>query len=146
MPPENDGIVLPPRLQLVAPPLHSPLRCCRLFLVGCCVLIFNRRPSTPRAQHISLFFSSLASIRRPKQWDNDPQTFRPGRVSSLTPPSPLTTTFGWLLCPPIKRWPSKAKGPPISLFFRRLIRPPKRRAAVLPTRSDPASPLLQRTL
>ena len=108
--------------------------------------IFNRRPSTPRAQPISLFFLSLASIRRPKQWDNDPHTFRPGRVSSLTPPSPLTTTFGWLLCPPIKRRPSKAKGPPISLFFRRLIRPPKRRAAVLPTRSDPASPLLQRTL
>jgi hypothetical protein len=51
-----------------------------------------------------------------------------------------------LLCPPIKRRPSKAKGPPIYLFFCRLIRPPKRRAAVLPTRSNPASPLLQRTL
>jgi hypothetical protein len=108
--------------------------------------IFNRRPSTPRAQPISLFFSLLASIRRPKQWDNKPHTFRPGRVSTLMPPSPLTTTFGWLLRPPIKRRPSKVKGPPISLFFRRFIRSPKRRAAVLPTRSDPASPLLQCTL
>ncbi len=132
MPPKNDGIVLPLRLQLVAPPLHSPLRRGRLFWVGCCVLISNRRPSTPRAQPISLYFSSLASIRRPKQWDNNPHTFRPGRVSSLTPPSPLTTTFGWLLCPPIKRRPSNAKGPPISLFFGRLIRPPKRRAASSP--------------
>jgi hypothetical protein len=37
MPPKNDGIVLPPRLPLVSPPIHSPLRCGRLFLVGCCV-------------------------------------------------------------------------------------------------------------
>jgi hypothetical protein len=29
-------------------------------------------------------------------------------------------------------------------FFCRLVRPPKRRAAVLPTHSDPASPLLNR--
>ena len=129
------------RLPFIVP---SVAAACFWLVVVC--KIFNRRPSTPRAQPISLFFSSLASIRRPKQWDNDPHTFRPGRVSSLTPPSPLTTTFGWLLCPPIKRRPSKAKGPPISLFFCRSIRPPKRRAAVLPTRSDPASPLLQRTL
>jgi hypothetical protein len=66
--------------------------------------------------HLSIFLS-LASIRRPKQWDNVPHLFRPGRVSSLTPPSPLTTTFVWLLCPHIKWRPSKAKGPPISLFF-----------------------------
>ena len=99
-----------------------------------------------RPRCIFIFFIFCRSIRRPKQLDNVPHTFRPGRVSSPTPPSLSTTTFGWLLCPPIKRRPSKAKGPPIYLFFCRLIRPPKRRAAVLPTRSDPASPLLQRTL
>jgi hypothetical protein len=132
------------RLPFIVP---SVAAACFRLVVAC--KFFNRRPSTPpRAQPISLFFLSLASIRRPKQWDNDHQTFRPGRVSSLTPPSPLTTTFGWLLCPPIKRRPSKAKRLPVSLFFHQLIRPPKpkRRAAVLPTHSDPASPLLQRTL
>ena len=132
------------RLSLLPFIVPSVAATCFRLVVVC--KIFNRRPSTPRAQPISLFFSSLASIRRPKQWDNVPHTFRPGHVSSPTPPSPSTTTFGWLLCPPIKRRPSKAKGPPIYLFFCRLIRPSKRRAAVLPTRSDPASPLLQRTL
>ncbi len=107
---------------------------------------FNRRPSMAKAQPISILFLSLASIRHPKQWNNAPHTFCPGRVFSLTPTSPLTTTYGWLLCPPIKRRPSKAKGPPISLFFCHLIQPPKQWAAVLPTRSDPALPLLQRTL
>jgi len=146
MPPKNDGIVLPPRLPLVAPPLHSPLRRGRLFSVGCCVQNFQSAAVYAQGPaHLSIFLL-LASIRRPKQWDNGPYTFRPGPISSLTPPSPLTTTFGWLSCPPIKRQPSKAKGPPISLFFRQFIRPPKQRAAVLPTRSDPASPLLQRTL
>ncbi len=49
---------------------------------------------------------------------------------------------GWLLCPSIKRRPSKAKGPPISLFFCQLISHPKWWATVLPTCSDPALPLL----
>jgi hypothetical protein len=34
-------------------------------------------------------------------------------------------TFGWLLCPPIKRRPSKAKGPPISPFFLSINIPPQ---------------------
>ena len=112
-------------------------------------LLHNKKSSIGgrlRPRRIFIIFIFCRSIRLPKQWDNVPHTFRPGRVSSPTPPSPSTTTFGWLLCPPVKRRPSKAKGPPIYLFFCRLIRPPKRRAAVLPTRSDPASPLLQRTL
>ena len=33
----NNGITLPPCLPLVAPTLHSPLRCELLFSVGCCV-------------------------------------------------------------------------------------------------------------
>jgi hypothetical protein len=70
-----------------------------------------------RPRCIFNFLIFCGSIRRPKQWDNVPHMFRPGRVSSPTPLSPLTTTFGWLLCPPIKRRPSKAKGPPIYLFF-----------------------------
>ncbi len=63
MPPENDGIVLPPRHLLVMPPLHSPLRvaaACFWLVVVC--KMFNRRPSLAKAQPISLFFSLLASI------------------------------------------------------------------------------------
>ena len=82
------------------------------------------RPSKAKCPPILQFFSSLAFIQRPKQWDNVPHLFCPGRVSSLTPPSPLTTTFGWLLCPHIKWRPSKAKGPPISHFFVDYFDPP----------------------
>jgi hypothetical protein len=99
-----------------------------------------------RPQCIFIFFIFCRSIRHPKQWDNVPHTFRPGHVSSPTPPSPSTTTFGWLLCPPIKRRPSKAKGPPISLFFLSINSTPQTTGSRTPTRSDPASPLLQRTL
>ena len=87
--------------------------------------MFDRRPSMPRAQPISLFFLPFTSVRRPKQWDNNPRTFRLGHVSSLMPPSPSTTTFGWLLCPHIKWRPSKAKGLPISLFFSSIISTPQ---------------------
>jgi hypothetical protein len=34
------------------------------------------------------------------------------------------TIFGWLLYPPIKRWPSKAKAPPFSLFCNAYHFPP----------------------
>ncbi len=43
----------------------------------------------------------------------------------------ITPTFGWLLCPPIKRRPSKAMGPPVSLFFCQLIWWPKQQYCVL---------------
>ncbi len=46
-----------------------------------------------------------------------PHRFCPDCVSSPMPLPLSTPTFGWLLCPPIKRRPSKAKGPPISLLI-----------------------------
>ncbi len=51
--------------------------------------------------------------------------FRPGRLSSSMPLPLLMPTFGWLLCPPIKQRPSKAKGPPISQFFLLINIPPQ---------------------
>jgi hypothetical protein len=99
------------RLPFIVPSVAAT---CFWLVVVC--KVFNQRLSMAKAQPISLFFSELASIQLPKHWDNTPNTFRPGLVSSLLPPSPLTTAFSWLLCPPIKRRPSKAKGPPISLF------------------------------
>ena len=130
-----------PRARHTSPSYPPPSRF--LFLVGCCIINQSSIGGRLRPRCIFIFFIFCRSIRRPKQWDNIPHTFRPGRVSSPTPPSPSTTTFGWLLSPPIKRRPSKDKGPPIYLFFLSIL---KRRAAVLPTRSNPASPLLQRTL
>jgi hypothetical protein len=63
----------------------------------------------PRPILFSIFYSAA-------QYEDTtpPHTFRPGHVSSLTPLPPSTPNFGWLLCPPIKRQPSKSKGPPIS--------------------------------
>ena len=66
----------------------------------------------------------------------------PRSVSSPTPLPLSTPTFGWLLCPPIKRRPSKAKGPPISLlvFVHQLTTKATIRRP--PARSSPvASPL-----
>ncbi len=50
--------------------------------------------------------------------------FHPSRLSSSIPLLSLMPTFGWLLCPSIKPRPSKAKGPPISIFFCQLISTP----------------------
>jgi hypothetical protein len=80
--------------------------------------------------------------------------------NGTTPPTRSAPVVSPLQCPPHCRRqlsvgccvPSSNGGHlrprvrPSLYFFCRLIRPPKRRAAVLPTRSDPASPLLQRTL
>jgi hypothetical protein len=79
--------------------------------------LHNKSSIGGRLRPRCIFFFFCHSIRRPKQWDNVPHTFRPGHVSSPTSPSLSTTTFGWLLCPPIERRPSKAKGLPIYLFF-----------------------------
>ena len=128
------------RLPFIVP---SVTAACFWLVVVC--KIFNRRPSTPRAQPISLFFLSLTSIRNLKQWDNDPHTFRPGRASSLTPPSPLTMTFGWLLCVKCSIGGRLCPGPSPSLYFFRCSPPlyaPANNGTTTPTRSAPvASPL-----
>ena len=129
------------RLPFIVPSITAA---CFWLVVVC--KMFDRQPSMAKAQPISQFFSSLASIRRPKQWDNDPHTFCPGCISSLTYPSPSTTTFGWLLCPHIKWRPSKAKGPPISLFFLSINSTPQTTGSRPPHTFRPCSPLLQRIL
>ena len=117
--------MLPLRLVLVIPLLHTP-PLPRKPVFGW--LLHNKSSigGCLRTQCIFfIFFIFCRSIRRPKQWDNVPHTFRPGRVSSPTPPSLSTTTFGWLLCRHIKWRPSKAKGPPISQFFSSIISTPQ---------------------
>jgi hypothetical protein len=80
-----------------------------MFLVGCCVVFVIWWPSKV------VFF--LCQFAVPDEETTPPHTFCPGHLSSprLLPPS--TLNFGWLLCPHIKQWPSKAKGPPVSLHF-----------------------------
>jgi hypothetical protein len=114
------------------------------WLVGVCKISIGSRLRPGPSPSLYFFVARLHST---------PQTMgqRPPHVpprSHLLSNAPLTVdnNFRLVVVSPIKRRPSKAKGPPISLFFWSIIRPPKRRAAVLPTRSDPASPLLQRTL
>ncbi len=87
------------------------------------MIFIRRRPSKATTYFRCRFFSS--SIRRSKRRDNTPHTFHPGCLSSSIPLPPSMPNFGWLLCPPIKRRPSKAKGPPISLFFSSINIPPQ---------------------
>ncbi len=115
----------------VATTLLHLLRRAGMLLVGCCVIFIRRRPSKATTYFRCRFFSS--SIRRSKQRENTPHTFRPGRLSSSMPLPPSMPTFGWLLCPSIKWRPSKAKGPPISLFFSSINIPP-------PNDGQPSSP------
>jgi hypothetical protein len=61
-------------------------------------------------------FFSCRSICRTEQRDNTPHTFRSSHVSSPISLRPLTTTIGWLMCPPIWWWPSKPNTPSLSLF------------------------------
>jgi hypothetical protein len=70
----------------------------------------------PKAWALPLLFLIFCrSICHLEQRDNTPPHVPPwSRILSNAPPT-IDMAFGWWLCPPIKRRPSKAKGPPISL-------------------------------
>jgi hypothetical protein len=83
----------PPCLPTCAHPLHTPLRCGRLFLVGYCV---SRCQSLAvQRQRISFFLFFCPSIFHPQTIiRHPPHTFRRNRISSMMIPSQLTPTFG----------------------------------------------------
>jgi hypothetical protein len=114
--PPNDRFALPPhslcRLQL--PSFTSFVAPACFWLV---VVWFSFVSSRLRPRRIFVVVFFLCRFIAPSKETTPPHTFFPGRLSSSMPLPPSMPTFGWLLCPPIKRWPSKAKGPPISLFF-----------------------------
>jgi hypothetical protein len=97
-----DQIVLPLRSPPIVHHFLSLRRRARVFLVGCCVVFDVWRP--PKAT--TYFFLLLIFV---DQFDGQttarrqPHTFHPGRLSSPRPLPPSTPTFGWLLCPSIKR-------------------------------------------
>ncbi len=100
-----------------AHPLHTPLDCRCLFLVGCWVS-HCQSAAVQRQWCIShlKFFSCLichpqSIIQRP------PHTFCRDCISSIMIPSLLTPTFGWLLCLTLERQPPKAVTPSLSLCF-----------------------------
>ncbi len=107
----------------VATPLLHLLCCAGMLLVGCCVIFIRRQPSKATTYFCCLFF--LCRFATPSKETTPPHTFHPGSLSSSMPLPPSMPIFGWLLCPPIKRRPSKAKGPPISLFFSSINIPPQ---------------------
>ncbi len=122
--PPNNRFTLPPRyprrLQLPSFTSYAAPACFWLVVVG-----FSFVGSRLRPQHNFCCCFFLCWFAAPSKETTPPHTFRPGRLSSSMPLPTLMLTFGWLLCLPIKRWPSKAKGPPISLLFLLINIPPQ---------------------
>ena len=109
----NDQIALPPHFSPVEPPHLYLLHHACVFLVVVVFELLVGGHLRPRR----LFFIFLScSVCCPERRDTHPHRFHPGHVYSPMILQRLTPTFGWLLCPPIKRQPSKAKGLPISLL------------------------------
>ena len=129
------------RLPFIVP---SVAAACFWLVVVC--KIFNRRPSTPRAQPISLFFCRSPPFDAPNNRTTTPTRSAPVASPLQRPPHRRRQLSVGCCVPPSNGGHLRPRVRPSLYFFGRLIRPPKRRAAVLPTRSDPASPLLQRTL
>jgi hypothetical protein len=120
----KQSICASPTLPLpVATPLLHLLCRTGMLLVSCCVIFICWRPSKATTYFHCHFFSS--SIHHSRQRDNTPPHVPSGCLSSSMPLPLSMPTFDWLLCPPIKLRPSKAKGPPISLFFLSINIPPQ---------------------
>ena len=107
---------LPLRLLLVVHPLHSPICCGCLFLVGCCIIssISGQRLGHGVLYCILFFVAQFSG-------HNNGTTFShaipPPHTFSLASPLLLLPTIGWLLHCIIKRRQTKAKAPSFSLFF-----------------------------
>ncbi len=96
---------------------------CQL-LVGCCVPPSNGGHLRPRVLPSCYLFCQI--ISHPQTMGNrPPHTFQPGFTSSPTHPLMLTPSSIWLLFILIKRWPSKAKAPLLSLLFDASYSPPQ---------------------
>jgi hypothetical protein len=134
---------------LCSSPAKRPRICllCRAqgFLVGCCVCFSGREPSKAMTYFIFDDFPSICVNSH--EVTTLPHTFLPGRVVSPTSLPPFMPTIGWC-CVSLTGGSHLSPSPHRShyFFFGRSIWPPKRYENIIPTRSDPASPLLQSTL
>ncbi len=122
--PPNDWFMLPPRS-----PRRSQLPSFTSFVAPACFwlvvvwFLFVGCHLRPWRVFVVGFF--LHRFAAPSEETTPPHTFRPSHLSSSMPLPPSMLTFDWLLCPPIKQQPSKAKDPPISLFFLSINIPPQ---------------------
>ena len=114
--PQNDCIVLPLCVPLVEYPLHAPLCCGRLLLVGCCVLVC--RLATNKCHHVLYFYKfCVAPFDVPNVGTLFPHALHPPRATSPDSHPPTMLTLDWLLWFPFMFRPPKAKATPIALFF-----------------------------
>ncbi len=127
------------RLSFIVP---SVAAACFWLVVVC--KIFNRRPSKAMMYFLFLFFA--APFDTPNNGTTSP-------THSVPVASPLQCPFHCrqrllvgCCVPTLNGGHLRPRVHPSLNLFCRLFRPPKRRAAVLPTRSNPALPLFQRTL
>ncbi len=94
-----------------SPPLRTPV----FGWLLCEPLLIGGRPKAT-AYFIFLFF--CRSICHPQTIiRHPPHMFSRDCISSIMIPSPLTPTFGWLLCLTSERWPPKAKTLSLTLIF-----------------------------
>jgi hypothetical protein len=106
----------PPRLPTGTHPLHTPLPCGSLFLIGCCVS--HCQSMAVQRQRCISFFIFCHLICHPQTIIRcPPHTFLHNHISSMMIPSPLTPTFGWLSRLTSERRPPKTETPSLSLVF-----------------------------
>jgi len=114
---------------------------------GCFWLVVVRISIVWRPLQAALYFFLLLFVDQFDGQNNDmvsSHTFRPGRISPPSLPPPLTPAIFLLLrCSAKRRPPRSTPHLSLSLLIRSILRP-KQWDNVLPTRSDPASPLIRR--
>ncbi len=102
---------------LVATPLlRYPFSRAGVILVCCCMTLFCPLPSKATTYYFCRFFLFVNSPLQVKR-QHTPHKFHPSCISSPMPFPMSTSSYGWLLCPPIIWQPTKAKGPQVSRFF-----------------------------
>ena len=106
----------PPCFPLTAYPLHAPLRCGCLFLVGCCVLIFQLAANL-RHRVFHFHYFCVAPFNVPYNGTTFPDAIHPPCSTSPYSLSLLMPTLGFLFGLPFKFLPLKTKAKPITLFL-----------------------------
>ena len=110
--------MLPPRVPLVAPPLHTSLHCKCLFLVGCCFSNIHRRLYKATTYFCIYICSTLSSLPQTMVCCHPTRSVQVARPPNYPPHRDCgLLTFGWLLRSMFKRRPPKAETLPLSLFF-----------------------------
>ena len=118
--------MLPPRVPLVAPPLHTSLHCKCLFLVGCCFSNIHRRLYKATTYFCIYICSTLSSLPQTMVCCHPTRSVQVARPPNYPPHRDCgLLTFSWLLRSMFKRRPPKAETLPLSLFLRGSVLAPQ---------------------